>query len=106
MNIIALLHALFVVYMVTVPFVTRRVEFLWLHVALLVCLLVHWHFNNDMCALTLMEHFLFPETKRSDLFVQRLVGPVYKIQSHEIKYATYALLLFTLFRLFTLHISK
>lgn len=53
-----------------------------------------------------MEHCLFPETQKSDLFVQRLVGPVYNIQSHEITYATYALLLFTLFRLFTLHISK
>lgn len=106
MNVISLLHFLFVVYVLVVPFVARRVEFLWLHVALLVCLLVHWHFNNDICALTLLEHFLFPETKKNDLFVQRLVGPVYNIQSREITWATYALLVFTLVRLFNFHISK
>lgn len=106
MNIIALIHILFVLYVVTVPFVTQRVELLWLHATLLVCLLVHWHFNNDICALTLLEHFLFPETKKNDLFIQRIVGPVYNVQNRDITMATYALLALTLFRLFSIHTSK
>ena len=99
MNVISVIHGLFVLYVVVVPFVATRPEQLFLHVTLLACLLVHWHLNNDVCALTLLEHFLFPETKKDELFVQRLVGPVYKVNSRDVTTATYALLALTLFRL-------
>lgn len=99
MNIVAVVHVLFVVYVVAVPFVASQPDVLMLHVTLLTCLLVHWHLNNDACALTLLEHYLFPETKKNDLFVQRLVGPVYNVKSRDVTVATYALLALTLFRL-------
>lgn len=99
MNIIAIVHALFVVYVVSVPFVASQPDILMLHVTLLTCLLVHWHLNNDACALTILEHYLFPETKKNDLFVQQLVGPVYNVKSRDVTMATYALLALTLFRL-------
>lgn len=106
MNIIAWIHLFFVIYVVSVPFVAKMPELLMLHATLLVCLLVHWHLNNDICALTLLEHVMFPETKKNDLFVQRLVGPVYQIQNHEIKTVTYILLIVTLFRFSTLPSKK
>ena len=98
-NIISLIHLLFVLYVVLVPFLANTPEILWLHVALLICMLVHWHFNNDVCALTVLEHFLFPETPRNDLFIQRMVGPVYQVQNRDITLLTYTLLFITLFRL-------
>jgi len=99
MNIISIIHLLFVLYVVLVPFVAQTPEILWLHVALLICLLVHWHFNNDICALTILEHYLFPNTPKTDLFIQRIVGPVYQFKNHDITVATYILLMITLFRL-------
>jgi hypothetical protein len=98
MNLIAIIHSLFVLYIVLVPFVASQPDILLLHVTLLTCLIVHWHLNNDTCALTLLEHYLFPETKKNDLFVQQLVGPVYNLKSRDVTVGTYALLALTLFR--------
>lgn len=100
MNIIFVLHLFFVLYVLVVPFVVVSVQLLFLHVALLVCVVVHWHLNNDVCFLTFVEQQLYRDKAKKDLFVQRLVGPVYNVTNRDIKWATHALLLFTAVKLF------
>lgn len=102
MNFISITHAALIVYLITVPLVSESVEILFLHVAILGSIVFHWALNNDVCALTLLEQHLYPETPRDALFVQRLVGPVYNVRNADVHLATYALLLFTVYRYFVL----
>lgn len=95
MNIIFILHLFFVLYVLVVPVVSVSVQLLFLHVALLVCIVVHWYLNNDVCFLTFVEQQLYRDKAKKDLFIQRLVGPVYNVTNRDIKWVTHALLLFT-----------
>ena len=99
MNVVFVMHSLFVFYVLLVPIFSVSIQLLGLHVALLVCIIVHWRLNNDVCFLTFVEQQLYPEKAKEDLFVQRLVGPVYNVTNHDIKRVTYALLLFTAVKL-------
>lgn len=93
-NIFTLLHFGLVIYLVTVPFVSKNPDLLGLHVLMLVSIIIHWTLNNDACALTLMEQALFPESDREELFFQRLVGPVYTVKHTDVhKLAVLGLLL-------------
>lgn len=98
MNIVSLLRTCLVVYIIVLPIVSSSLDWIFLHIAILMSILFHWRMNNDVCALTLMEQQLFPDTHKQDLFMQRLVGPVYNVQSRDIHCLTYALLCFTVFR--------
>lgn len=99
MNIIFVSHLLFVLYVLLVPIVSVSIHLLLLHVALLTCVIVHWYLNNDVCFLTLIEQQLYRDKPKKDLFIQRLVGPVYNVSNRDIKLATHALLLFTAVKL-------
>jgi hypothetical protein len=102
MNWVSMLHTLLIIYMIVLPFVTNSLDMLFLHIAILMSIVFHWVLNNDVCALTLFEQQVFPETPKDDLFVQRLVGPVYNIRNVDTHLATYAILLFTVYRYYTL----
>lgn len=99
MNIIFLLHLLFVLFIVAVPVVSVSIQLLFLHIALLTCVVVHWGLNNDVCCLTLMEQRLYRDKAKKDLFLQRLVGPVYNVTNRDIKRGTYIILLFSTLKL-------
>lgn len=97
MNLIAWLHGLLVVYLVIVPVLPRvSREILLLHVALLVSIQIHWALNNDVCALTLLEQHLYPDTPKDELFMQRLVSPVYRVTDRDVHVLSYLLVLWTI----------
>lgn len=99
MNVISILHVLLIVYLVTVPVcpdATR--EIVLLHIALISSILFHWALNNDVCALTLLEQRMYPDTPKEQLFMQRLVSPVYTVTNKDIRVGTYILLLVTVIK--------
>ena len=99
LNIISVLHMLLVVYVVIVPIcpnVTR--ELVLLHIALISSILFHWALNNDVCALTLLEQRMYPDTPKEDLFMQRLVSPVYTVTNKDIRIGMYMILLVTVMK--------
>jgi hypothetical protein len=99
LNIISVLHALLVMYIVILPIcpnVTR--ELVLLHIALISSILFHWALNNDVCALTLLEQRVYPDTPKEDLFMQRLVSPVYTVTNKDIRIGTYMILLVTIMK--------
>ena len=98
MNIIFVLHALFVVYLITLPFLTVSLSLVLLHIALLLSITFHWNLNNDVCALTVLEQQLYPDVPRDRLFMQRLVGPFYNVSDSDIRCATYLLMLVTIIK--------
>lgn len=85
---IRVLHILFVMFMVAVPFTTHR-SLLVLHLVITPFLWVHWLVNDDTCALTLVESRLrgVPHTHS---FFHALVSPVYKIADADVRVACWA----------------
>mgnify|MGYP000906962922 CR=1 FL=1 len=99
MNIISILHVLLVAYMVSIPvFPNVTTDLLLLHIALIGSILFHWALNNDVCALTLLEQRVYPDTPKEELFMQRLVSPVYTVTNQTVRTGTYVLLLVTIMK--------
>jgi hypothetical protein len=99
MNWIASLHGFLVAYLIILPIIPQvGKDLLLLHVALLTSILFHWTLNNDICALTLLEQRLFPDTPKNELFMQRLVSPVYSVTNRDVHMGTYLLLLLTILK--------
>jgi hypothetical protein len=97
-NIIAFLHLIFIIFIVTTPFVTDDPFILSYYCFILFFVMVHWYLNNDTCVLTLIESRLRGK-KDTDTFMGRLVKPIYNISSNEIKYLSVGLLLFAFLKI-------
>lgn len=80
-NVCWLLHALFLLWVVVVPF-TNNEPMLVLHLIIMPFLWFHWLLNDDTCALTLMERHL-RGVDHEDSFFHSLVSPVYKIRDKD-----------------------
>lgn len=101
-NIIYILHALVVVFLVVAPFTSSDLAHL-LHAVAVPGLVVHWALNQDVCFLTYLESVLrgVPIT---ETFLDRLVGAFYRIPAdlHLGQRATYVALLLWLVTLYRL----
>lgn len=86
LNLIILLHALLVLFIVIVPF-TNIPYLLLLHVIIIPFILLHWVLNNNVCALTLAE-FKIREyinggpVDRNQCFMARLMDPIYDFKKN------------------------
>ena len=82
-NIVFVLHILFVLWALIVPF-TNNEPMLVLHMITMPFLWLHWWIHDDTCALTLAERYLRGvECKES--FFHNLVSPVYKIEDQDVR---------------------
>lgn len=97
-NFIVLLHTFFMLYVIAVPFFSVSVDTLYLHVWLLLLMLLHWITNNDVCVLTELEQYLYPTKERRELFTNRLIGSVYRIDNQQLRELTLLLWLFTIYK--------
>lgn len=82
-NLCWLLHILFVLWVVIVPF-TNNEPMLVLHLMIMPFLWFHWVLADDTCALTLMERHL-RGVSSNESFFHNLVSPVYKIQDKDLR---------------------
>ena len=98
MNIFTLIHLMFIVYVLTVPLVSKCHQTLFLHIWILFLLLLHWITNNDVCVLTEIEQFFYPNKERQELFTNRLIGSVYKINNNELREIVLIIMLFTIYK--------
>jgi hypothetical protein len=96
-NIIACIHLLFVIFVVTTPFITDNPFYLLYYCFIIFFVGVHWYFNNDTCVLTMIEAKL-RGTVSKETFMSRLLKPIYIVKSNEIKYITGALFLYALLK--------
>lgn len=81
-NVCWLLHILFVIWVLVVPF-TSNEAMLVLHLIMLPFLWFHWKVHDDTCALTLIERGL-RGVPAEESFFHNLVSPVYKIQDSDL----------------------
>lgn len=79
-NLVWVLHILFVLFFVTVPFLDIM-EYPELHILHLMTgplLWVHWLANSDECALTRIEMFFRGDAEKTNSFFYNLVQPIYQ----------------------------
>lgn len=78
-NIIWLFHILVVLFVLFAPF-SNRSHLLILHIVFSISLLVHWHFNDNTCSLTLLEGYLRNKPSNST-FTHSFISPIYNVSS-------------------------
>jgi len=98
MNIFTIIHILFIIYVLAIPLFSTCHQILFLHISILFLLLLHWITNNDVCVLTEIEQFVYPKKERHELFTNRLIGSVYKINNNELREIVLIIMLFTLYK--------
>lgn len=95
LNFISLLHILFVLFVVGVPFLNSN-YFLLLHAILVPFVMLHWVLNNNTCALTVLEKKLRQSiTGKDDVqdecITCKLIEPVYDFKNN---YKTYSAIIY------------
>jgi len=86
MNIIFMIHLVFLIGILVVPFTNDRrgLEF---YSILIPFIFYHWSVNDDTCALTQAEMAITGQAKE-ETFMGRVVGPIYKMEENEINHLT------------------
>lgn len=111
LNIITILHMLFVLFVIIVPFTSSN-YLLMLHALFIPFLLFHWILNDNTCALTIIERKLRQQISGSDkiddeCITCKLIEPVYDFRkNHEtftaiIYTITITLWLITVYKLYS-----
>ena len=84
LNIITIIHLLFVLFVVITPF-TNSNYFLLLHSIVVPFIILHWVCNDNTCCLTLVEKQLrksvYGKVSDSDCITCKLIEPVYDFKN-------------------------
>lgn len=92
LNIITVLHMLFVLFVIVVPFTSSN-YLLFLHALFIPFLLFHWVLNDNTCALTIIERKLRQQISGSDkiddeCITCKLIEPVYDFRKNHETFTT------------------
>jgi hypothetical protein len=89
MNIIFLIHLIFLLWILVVPFTNnkRNLEFYSMAIPFI---FYHWSVNDDTCALTQAEMYMTGKDK-DKTFMGRVVGPIYKMEENDVNRLTKSL---------------
>jgi hypothetical protein len=92
LNIITILHIIFVLFVVIVPFTSSN-YLLLLHVLFIPFLLFHWILNDNTCVLTIIERKLRQQisgkdTMDDDCITCKLIEPVYDFRKNHETFTT------------------
>lgn len=111
LNLIVLLHLLFVLFVIITPFIGNN-YFLLLHAIVIPFMMAHWYINDNSCFLTIMEkqirYSIYGELPESEMcFSYKLIAPIYDFKKNHddtsdfIYLITIILWLISIFRLFS-----
>lgn len=86
LNIIIIIHFLFVLFVVLTPFIGNN-YFLFLHSIIIPFVMLHWYTNDNNCALTLMERKIRTnlygiEPLSDDCITYNLIAPIYDFKKN------------------------
>jgi hypothetical protein len=86
MNIIFIIHVIFLGWILVTPFLNdrRQLEF---YSMVIPFIFYHWSVNDDTCALTQAEMMVTGKNK-DETFMGRVVGPIYKMEENDINKLT------------------
>ena len=86
-NIISFLHLSVILFVINVPILSENPFILMYYCFIVFFIMLHWHYNNDTCVLTVIESKLRGK-KQNDTYFGRLMKPIYNVSSTEIQYVT------------------
>ncbi len=95
LKIITILHIIFVLFVVVVPFTSSN-YLLMMHAVFIPFLLFHWLLNDNTCALTMLERKLRKEITGKDCdecITCKLIEPVYDFRKN---YETFTVIIYTI----------
>ena len=86
-NIISFLHLLVVLFVINVPLISNNPFVLMYYCFIVFFIMIHWHYNDDTCVLTLIESKLRGK-KDTETYFGKLIKPIYNVSSSEVQYIT------------------
>jgi hypothetical protein len=86
LKLIAGFHIIFVCFIILVPFMNSN-YLLMMHIIIVPFVMLHWVYNNNICALTVMEHKLREKITgekfdRKKCISARIIEPIYDFKSN------------------------
>lgn len=79
-ELISFIHAWILSFVCIVPFI-GEVLFVVLNLVFMFGIMVHWYFNSNVCALTLLEKTLRGVSEDSQTFFGQIFGKVYSVSN-------------------------
>jgi hypothetical protein len=92
-NIISFIHLLVVLFVINIPLITDNPFILLYYCFIVFFIMIHWHYNDDTCVLTLIESKLRGK-KDTETYFGKLIKPIYNVSSSEVQYITLFLFMF------------
>ena len=90
--IIQILHILVILYVLMGPFIQEPLN-MFLYLLIIPFLVLHWVFNNNSCALTIMEAKM-RNIPLDQGFIYRVITPIFKINHLKLSTAIYMVTIF------------
>jgi hypothetical protein len=91
---IKIIHCGIFNFIVFVPFFSKDKILLWNHANLVMSIIVHWFFNDNMCCLTMIEHYIRKIINKnaivSESFSYRIISPIYKFDNNYKKFTIFS----------------
>jgi hypothetical protein len=86
MNIIFIIHVVFLLWILVTPFLNdrRQLEFYGMIIPFI---FYHWSVNDDTCAMTQLEMMLTKQEKEKT-FMHRVVSPIYVMEENDVNKLT------------------
>lgn len=94
LKIITLLHLLFILFVILVPFLGSN-YFMMLHAIILPFVMLHWIVNDNTCFLTVVEKRLRKEVngEEGDCITCKLIEPVYDFKKN---FQTFSVIIYSI----------
>lgn len=81
-DIISIVHILIVSFVILAPF-SNILYILILHISFVICLLLHWNTNSNICSLSVFESKL-RGLDYTETYMHRVISPIYDISETEL----------------------
>ena len=106
-NIVNIVHKFIILFVIGVPLV-GNIPIMLINFVFMLGIMVHWYFNSNVCALTVLEKFIRGTPYDNETFFGQLFGKVYSIQNDSNIYwiGMYILIAITITRILYILLSK
>ena len=88
---IKLIHLLIIAFVLAGP-LQKDIMILFIHNIFLPLIMLHWHLNNDTCAITIIESQirkkLNPTSTKDECISHQIISPIYNFLNLNIQYKT------------------
>lgn len=85
LDLITIIHLIIIIFIIAVPFFGNN-SLLFMHAIIIPFLMMHWIFNNNTCALTIIEKLIrrkiYGKDNEGKCITSRLIEPIYDFKNN------------------------